>query len=118
MPKIYRINQADININGTALVGKVNATFEQLVKKFGPPTESFDGYKTDSEWHIEFENNEVATIYNWKDGVNYCGESGLPVDRITEWHIGGHDSRVKLWIYDYIHNSWPIFDEIRQLAQN
>jgi hypothetical protein len=84
----------------------------------GPPGNSFDNYKTDGEWVIEFENGVVATIYNWKDGKNYCGDKGLELEDIQEWHIGGIDPRVTYWVEDLIKNSWPAFDEIRQSAQD
>ena len=30
------------------------------------------------------------TIYNYKDGINYRGLLGIPVEQITHWHVGGH----------------------------
>ncbi len=82
--------------DGTHLIGHINESYETLVSLFGEPMEGCD--KTDAEWVIRFYDEEedqdiVATIYNWKDGYNYCGGSGLPVESITEWHIGGFDSR-------------------------
>jgi hypothetical protein len=41
----------------------------------------------------------VATIYNWKNGKNYCGEMGEPVEKMTYWHIGGKNELVVIWIY-------------------
>jgi hypothetical protein len=117
MPKIYNINDPSININGTCYVGSIVADYSLLVKKLGKPSASFDNYKTDAEWQIEFEDGTVATVYNWKNGKNYCGEDGLEVEDIQSWHIGGCESCVLSWIEDYIHHSWPIFDEIRQEAQ-
>ena len=76
-----------------------------------------DEYKTDVNWGLEFEDGTIATIYNWKNGKNYCGERGLPVEDITEWHIGGHEPRVASWVEDYLYHSWPAFDDIRQEAQ-
>ena len=32
------------------------------------------------------------TIYNWKDGKNYNGSSGIATTKLTEWHIGGEDN--------------------------
>jgi hypothetical protein len=97
---------------------KGRRVYSQLVSKFGEPSNSFDNYKSDAEWQIEFEDGTVATIYNWKDGFNYCGEEeGLPISSITEWHIGGRSVQAEEWINDYTHNSWPVFDEIRQEAQ-
>jgi hypothetical protein len=81
-----------INTDGTSLVGKVVIDYPTLKKLFGKPTKS-DEYKSDAEWDIEFEDGVVATIYNWKDGKNYCGESGLPKTKITDWHVGGNDRR-------------------------
>lgn len=50
----------------------------------------FSHHKTDAEWEIEM-NGKVMTIYNYKDGKNYNGRNGLPVSKITEWHIGSAD---------------------------
>jgi len=117
MPKIRKINDPEIPVNGTCFQGELTATYDQLVEKFGEPGDSFDSYKTDAEWIIEFEEGSVATIYNWKNGKNYCGDNGLEVYQITEWHIGGGSRLVESWVHDYVHNSWPVFDEIRQEAQ-
>ncbi len=117
MPKITRVNDPEILRNGTCFQGDLYATYDQIIDKFGPPCDSWDGYKTDAEWVIEFEGGIIATIYNWKNGKNYCGERGYAVEDITEWHIGGKTKAVEEWINDHIHNSWPVFDEIRQEAQ-
>jgi len=117
MPKVTKINDREISVNGTSYLGLLRANYDLLVLKFGSPADSYDDYKSDAEWNIEFEDGNVATIYNWKDGKNYCGESGLGVHQIKEWHIGGRNICVVEWVTDYLHNSWPIFDEIRQEAQ-
>ena len=83
-------NQTRIDINGTCLQGYIQITYGALVEMFGHPTES-DGYKVDWEWELRFEDGTVATIYNWKNGPNYCGRDGLHCDQITEWHVGGHN---------------------------
>lgn len=75
---------------GTSLQGYVEAAYDDLVRVFGPPDEG-DGVKVDAEWALLSEDGSVATIYNYKDGVNYLGaDEGTPVEDITEWHIGGH----------------------------
>jgi len=76
--------------NGTCLQDYVYTSYKSLVDLFGPP-HSGDGYKVDAEWVIESDTGVVATIYNWKDGYNYNGHAGRPVDTINEWHIGGHN---------------------------
>lgn len=86
-------NQKKINVGGTCLVGEIVVSYKILKRVFGQPTGS-DGYKSDAEWEIEFEDGEVATIYNYKDGKNYNGRSGLPKTKITNWHIGGKDKEV------------------------
>jgi len=117
LPKIIKINDKSINTNGTHYLGLIDVDYNLLVSKFGEPSDSFDDYKSDAEWQIMFEGNSVATIYNWKDGKNYCGEDGIPVEQIKEWHIGGRDIRVNRWVKDYLFHSWPVFDDIRQEAQ-
>jgi hypothetical protein len=85
-------NEIDIDINGTHLQGYVHLKYEQLVAAFGQPTEA-DGYKVDAEWGLRFDDGEIVTIYNWKNGKNYCGPDGLRPEEITEWHVGGHNAR-------------------------
>jgi len=117
MPRVKAINSDSADTNGTCLQGYICASYKSLVTKLGPPSDNYDDYKSDAEWHIEFEDGAVATIYNWKDGKNYCGDEGLELSEITEWHIGGKTPRVEAWVNDYINNAWPAFDEIRQQAQ-
>jgi hypothetical protein len=73
----------------SSLQGTITATYADLVRTFGEPDSDGDGDKTDVEWDLTFPSGVRAFLYNWKDGRNYCGESGLPIDAITNWHIGG-----------------------------
>ena len=88
---IKSVNQ--VSPTGTCLQGYVTIPYSKLVEKFGKPEES-DGDKIDAEWVIQFEDDSIATIYNWKNGKNYCGEYGLPTSRITEWNVGGASDKV------------------------
>jgi len=85
-----------INTNGTCLQGYLNASYEKLVELFGEPLEG--NYKTDAEWEVQFSDGTIATIYNWKDGKNYCGESGVDIFDIESWHVGGNSSRSELMV--------------------
>ncbi len=87
--KFQTHNDKNVNSNGTHLQGEIVAKYADLKKKFGKPTVG-DAYKCDAEWKIEFENGVVATIYNWKNGKNYCGKNGIATTKITDWHIGGN----------------------------
>ena len=81
-------NETEVRADGTCLQGYIDATYQELIDVFGEPTES-DGYKVDAEWLLEFEDATVATVYNWKNGLNYCGAEGTPVEYITRWNVGG-----------------------------
>jgi len=72
------------------------------VDVFGEPMkDGFDNYKSDAQWLVKFDDGTVATIYNWKNGINYCGsEHGIPTQSITNWNIGGHDTAVVAHIID------------------
>ncbi len=78
--------------NGTSLMGYIDISYAELVEKLGAG-DRFDDYKSDAGWTIQFANGAVATIYNYKDGINYCGESGTPKESIRDWHIGGNGKR-------------------------
>lgn len=86
-------NDTGVNTNMTHLQGYVDVSYHELLDKFGEPTVG-DEYKIDAEWEILFDDGKVGTIYNWKDGKNYNGASGMDVEDITDWHIGGHDNDV------------------------
>ena len=75
----------------TSLQGYVNATYDELVAAFGEPGPS-DGYKSDAEWDGLLD-GVVFTIYNWKNGKNYCGAEGADVHYITHWHVGGRSAQ-------------------------
>jgi hypothetical protein len=87
--KFVTHNEEDIDMS-SCLQGYVKTTYSHLCELFGKPTDG-DGCKVDAEWVIKFEDETVATIYNWKDGKNYNGDSGMNVEEITDWHIGGKD---------------------------
>ena len=82
----------NVNINMTSLQGYITIDYDKLIDVFGKPNMG-DEYKIDAEWELEFEDGTVATIYNWKNGKNYLGVEGTPVDDITDWHVGGKTKR-------------------------
>lgn len=72
---------------GTSLSGYITTPYKNLVKLLGKPNADGDDYKTDAEWCIVV-NGKVMTIYNYKDGKNYCGKNGIATTKLTDWHIG------------------------------
>lgn len=86
-------NDQEININGTCRA-KVyrnfgrDITYQDIVNVFGEPMESHCD-KADLEWHIQYEDGTIATIYNYKSGYNYLGKyRNLKNMRGDGWHIG------------------------------
>lgn len=78
-----------INTCFTHLQGVVDADFATLTKIFGPCEDAgFD--QVDWQWTLLFDDGEVATIYNWKNGPNYTGNWHIKPEDIKEWHVGGH----------------------------
>jgi hypothetical protein len=90
MTENFEIKLSTKGAGGTHLFTEISTNYENLVNVLGEPNIDGDGYKTDAEWLIEI-NGKVLTIYNWKDGKNYCGDDGLELDEITDWHIGAKD---------------------------
>jgi hypothetical protein len=89
-------------VAGTYLQGEIEIDYDTLYWVFDG-----DGYKTDAEWELELRDErdnveEVVTIYNYKDGKNYCGDEGWPIHLITDWHIGGHTKSAYLYLVDYL----------------
>ena len=81
----------DINASGTSLQGYITTTQSDLIEVFGEPIrfeENTD--KVTLEWIVQFDNGEIATIYDWK---RY--EDGTPgMYEICEYHIGGNSRDV------------------------
>lgn len=94
-------NDKDINYNMSCLQGYITADYERLVELFGEPTVG-DEYKVDAVWIVEFEDGTVATMYNWKNGRNYLGHEGDPVEVITRWNVGGFNKRAVRLVEDVL----------------
>ena len=83
-------NTHDIDVNMTCLQGRITCPFSLLTTLFGAP-EHGDSEKVDAQWSIKFDDGITATIYNWKNGIAYCGSLAPEVEQITKWNIGGYD---------------------------
>lgn len=83
--------------NGTSLQGYVNAHYSQLVEMLGEPYTNPGNHKTDVEWIVPTPYGP-ATIYNYKNGYSYLGLSGLKLDEMDEWHVGGTNHESYEWI--------------------
>ena len=106
MLKVKKANWSAVN--GTSLKGYIGCDYATLVEVFGKEHSDGDGYKVDAEWCLQFSNGVVATIYNYKDGVNYCGEDGLLVEDITDWHIGGKSRLAEQTVDEYIEQHFAL----------
>jgi hypothetical protein len=94
-------NDHDILIEGTSYQGEIVARYEELVHCFGKPMDG-DGYKTDAEWHVQFDAGDTVSIYNWKNGRNYMGDDAPETEDITEWNIGGRNAEAVALIAEVI----------------
>ena len=70
----------------TCLRGTLKASFADIVKVFGEPHSlgSFDE-KTRVGWRIRFDDDTVATIYDYKNET--------PIEKLTYWSIGGFSDK-------------------------
>jgi hypothetical protein len=99
-PAITFTTKGKIDINFTSLQGYIDTSFYDLCQCFGEPNSEGDGYKVDAEWMMKFSDGTVATIYNWKNGKNYCGDDGEEVEDMTNWHIGGRNQKAVEYVQD------------------
>ena len=91
--KFFTSQQQPIETNGSHGIDGVEVSYDALVKAFGKPCGG-DGYKTQVEWAIQFEDGTIATIYDWKEGDQYNGKGkGTHFSKVTDWHIGGFDGK-------------------------
>ena len=94
-----------IDATGTSLQGHVVTTQRDLIDTFGEPIRfEEDTGKTTLEWIIQFVNDEIATIYDWK---RY--ELGTPgMDEVCEYNIGGNSRDVVSLIKEAMHPNFKI----------
>lgn len=83
--------------NGASLQGYVKTQYNHLVELFGEPYTDPANYKTDVEWIVPTPYGP-ATIYNYKNGHSYLGVSGLRLEEMDEWHVGGTNHESYEWI--------------------
>lgn len=70
---------------GTFFQAIVNAPYHILMDLFQVPMDG-DGYKTQVEWQLIFEDGEVATIYDWKQHK--------PAGLNSIWNIGAKSQQI------------------------
>lgn len=74
--------------NGTSFHNvTITTTINALIELLGEPTYTGDWSedKVTVEWVCETENEDVVTIYDWKEYRK------LDRDEMIEFHLGGHD---------------------------
>jgi hypothetical protein len=66
----------------------IQTSYAALVKLFGEPNSEGDQYKVYREWILQADNGDVATIYDWKEGLDPAQH---PL-HVISWHLGavGH----------------------------
>lgn len=90
---------------GASFKGYMYATYEQLKTVFGEPYSPDElNSKTDVEWILRTPHG-VATIYNYKDGKRYLGDSGLEHKNICEWHAGAKNNDSYHWLKSELEDS-------------
>jgi hypothetical protein len=94
--------QQPIETGGSHLIGVVEASYNMIKTAFGDACGG-DGYKTQVEWAIQFEDGTIATIYDWKEGDCYHGEGqGTHFSKVEEWHIGGFNDKAELRVLEVL----------------
>ena len=83
------MKQSNRTSGGTSFHGHtVKATYNELVKTIGFPTDRGDGgYKSHFGWTLEDNAGNVFTVYDWKVGARGPENS-------INWHIGARNEDV------------------------
>lgn len=82
---MYKVIDDKGKANGTSLQGYVTTTYDALVSLLGQPLKGSDDHKVTCEWILEFNNGDIATIYDWK-------VSSTPKN-LYNWQIGGFNHK-------------------------
>jgi hypothetical protein len=86
----------NVDVNGTSLQGFITCSYDTLCEVFGMPIGG-DGYKTRAEWEGKTSDGTVFTIYDWKESQ--------PIGDVTNWHIGGRDTKSVEVIHNIVNES-------------
>lgn len=89
---------------GSSYKGEIQYNFWHLVNKLGSPVIGSGDNKITACWNLLFNDGTVATIYNYKDGVNYNKSNGVALDNITNWHVGGHSDKALTLVKELLFN--------------
>ena len=96
------IDQFDGRINGTANVGVLYLSYNQMCELFGRAHAEGRFDKTSTEWAFSWTNDEedsgVFTVYDWYFARDKDDEV------VTKWSIGGHCSRDFFAVMDIVEN--------------
>lgn len=97
-----KVEMTKVDLKGTYLQGYFpdKTKYADLVKVFGQPNGELKGIDVDAEWWGRID-GQVFAIYNYKTGRNFLGKRGLPVEKITEWHIGALSEAVANKVVKY-----------------
>ena len=86
------------------LRGYVTATYEDLVKVFGPPNSESDPDKVACEWLLIFGDDTVVSVYSYTDA-----EPKIPKG-LYQWHIGSTETRAVHYVAEALQR--PDFDYV------
>lgn len=84
---MFKVLKSHSKAIGTSLQGYVHCEYKTLVELFGQPLPATPDGKVQAKWIIKFQDGTICTIYDWK-------RYGVPLERITEWNVGGNKQAV------------------------
>ncbi len=79
-----------------ALLGAINASYDELVAAFGKPMEG-DGYKTEAVWAVDLTPEISVQIYNYKNSRSY-DKANPRIQDVGEWSVDGTQSDAIEWV--------------------
>ena len=76
----------DMDFGGSALVGSVDATLEELEEYLGKPM-NVNGTRIDKRWLLKFDDGIIATLFNYQGQtqIRVGGFREISKERIEEW---------------------------------
>ncbi|MBN1994524.1 MAG: hypothetical protein JW953_17635 [Anaerolineae bacterium] len=81
---------------GATPQGTINISYQKLVEILGQPNGEADG-EVDAKW-VVYTPRGIVVIQNWRDGKNFMGEKGLPIEKINHWKIKAHSENPIGWL--------------------